>query len=690
VTRGAFRAPLDLPRPASAVLLVCVSTLTLAITGQVSLPVLTLQAAALAAALALRERPFAVQHSGWLLNLALLGAVVHALALVRGGAPWLVALAHFATLASGLTLLDARPRRSEFLLVVIALFQVVLASNLTDSVFFPLLLAAFLFSAVWTLLVHTLRVEALEAGDPLAATRALGPALLRLTLMASVLSLVLALGLFLLLPRLTPRAILPGGGAIPTAVSGFSDRVELGDVGRIRDDATRVLRVDLGDARVPAEERYWRGLAFDRFDGRSWSISTPGRRSVSGSSEAGLSLSLPGAGPLQEERVVREPVESGVVFGLGDAVRFQGAVRRLERDANGGLYAPGSEGERMRYTLTSRGAARPEDVARDDRAAPPEGGERFLALPDLAPAIADLAAGITRGAATDLEKARRIESHLQRNGRYTDTPPALDPDSDRSPVEAFLLGALEGHCEYFASAMVVLARQSGLPARLVNGFAGGRTNPIGGFVEVARSDAHAWVEIHFASAGWVRFDPTPAAARLAAEVAPSLTARLADLASALELLWFERVVDFDRRDQIGALRSAWLAWRPEARDATERARAAERFRLAAPTLRDVVAALAAACAAVAVAAAWRARAARRGLACPSYAAALRLLARRGLVRAPATPARHFARSVAPALPPEASNAFATLTDAYLAERFGGAPSPRAGGALRSLRDSLRA
>ena len=65
--------------------------------------------------------------------------------------------------------------------------------------------------------------------------------------------------------------------------------------------------------------------------------------------------------------------------------------------------------------------------------------------------------------------------------------------------------------------MVVLAREVGLPARLVNGFAGGRTNEIGGFVVVAQSDAHAWVEIHYERAGWVRYDPTPADLRARAE-----------------------------------------------------------------------------------------------------------------------------------------------------------------------------
>ena len=94
------------------------------------------------------------------------GITLATIAVALRGEPSTIALAHFAALTQGLQLLDARPRHTEFLLVALALFQVVLAANLTDSVFFTPLLVAFVGSAVWTLLVHTLRSEAIEAGAP--------------------------------------------------------------------------------------------------------------------------------------------------------------------------------------------------------------------------------------------------------------------------------------------------------------------------------------------------------------------------------------------------------------------------------------------------------------------------------------------------------------------------------------------
>jgi hypothetical protein len=219
--------------------------------------------------------------------------------------------------------------------------------------------------------------------------------------------------------------------------------------------------------------------------------------------------------------------------------------------------------------------------------------------------------------------------------------------------------------------MVVLAREVGLPARLVNGFAGGRTNEIGGFVVIAQSDAHAWVEIHYEHAGWVRYDPTPADLRTHAGPALSFGESIADLASALELWWFQRVVGFDRSDQIDVMKRAWLAWHGRVSESDPpRAERARAWRAVLDRGNAVIGlAVAGAIAVAALLAAQRGRAATRAVH-PCYARALRLLARRGLVRSAGATARAFAREVDAALPASAAAAFAELTEAYLCERFG--------------------
>jgi hypothetical protein len=696
VSRLEFRVLDTAARPTSAWVLVTVAGASLWITGQLAPWAIALQGLAIAVSFARRRRPFRWQRSSWALDLGLAAIVAASLAVALQDGPSTIPLAHFAALTQGLQLLDARPRKTEFLLVTLAVFQLVLAANLTDSVFFIPLLVATLLATVWTLLVHTLRMEALEAGDPGSVTQAVTPGLLRTTLLASSLSIVLALLLFVALPRLRSSVVTASALAPTLATAGFSERVELGDLGRIRQDPTVVLRVETLEGEPPGfGGDYWRGLAFDRFDGRSWSITPAGRHRIAGSAETGVFLGHDPGEIDRVQRVVREPVAGGVLFAAGEVRRLQGGVRHLQRDASGGLYAGDQGDERVRYTVaTRRRAGWDDERLRRDAAAPPlRDGERFLQRPPLGSTVTEMAQRIVAGARSDADRVRAVETWLLRNGRYTDHPPET---GERPPIEAFLLGELAGHCEYFASAMVVLLRELGIPARLVNGFAGGRENPIGGFVELTRSDAHTWVEVHYRSAGWVRYDPTPPDLRARPAAVASLATRLRDLGSALELWWFQRVVGFDRSDQMRALKEAWRAWqRARSGGLRERSRGRWTARRTAsrwpPDDRIPWRALAGA---LGVAGAigllrWRRRRDGDRSALPAaYAAALRLLERRRLARPAATTARAFARRVAASLPP-AGPPFGALTERYLAARFGGRPWRSADEDLAALRRALR-
>ena len=695
MTRRNFRSDVAAPRPASAWAMVSVASATLWITEQLALWVVVAQAACLVASLAMRTRVHRWQQSALVLNLAMVAIVSVTVRVALRGEPSTIALAHFAALTQCLQLLDARPRRTEFLLVALALFQVVLAANLTDSVLFPPLVCAFLFATVWTLLVHTLRSEAIEAGQLHELPRTFTPGLLHTTLISCALSLAVAALLFVTLPRLRSNVMIGPSLGAPFASAGFSDRVALGDLGRIRQDSRVVLRVETlaGDA-PNAEDAYWRGLAFDSFDGTSWSVTRPERHGVSGSAEGGVRFGAEDDGPELVQRIVREPVASSVLFAAGGVRELHGTVRRLERDRHGSFFAAGQDDERLRYVVRSR-AERPSDRAlRRDRAAlPPRDGERSLALPPLSERFvaAASALGAGTGIDSDVARVRAIERALRTQGRYTDDPPDPVPGSTLSPVEDFLLGGLAGHCEYFASAMVLAARIQGFPARLVNGFAGGRTNAIGGFVELTHSDAHAWVEVHFERAGWVSFDPTPPDLRLRGDAPLSLAGRMAEFGSAFELWWFQRVVGFDRSDQIGALKTAWLAWR-SAEDAQKQCAAAglPRFDPRIPW-RETAMLVGSLLAVAALVRAFRQqRRAARDLPPAGYRRALRMLARRGLLRGASTPARDFASLVRTRVPSPAADAFDSLTESYLAERFGARPVGDCRPQLQQLSRGLRA
>jgi hypothetical protein len=637
--------------------------------------------------------------------------------LAMRGRPATLSLAHFAALSQALQLIDARPRKSEFLLVALALFQVVLASNLTDSVLFPPLLLAFLVSVTWTLMIHTLRTEAIEGGDLDGARHVVTRGLLRTTALATLASLALATCFFLVLPRVKSSFVRGGLGG-PLAMAGFSDQVELGTIGRIRQDDTVVLRVETlrGEPAAPIDA-YWRGLAFDHFDGRRWSISSFAagydRELLNGHARFGLNVRGRPAEDALVQRIVREPVEAGVVFAAGPIMRVEGPLKQLERDTNGGVYDPSQTDQRIRYTVWSHAGHRDLASLRTDDAIPPsETGPRsvlrqarYLELPDFDPEVLALASRITEGAATDADRAEAIERHLRANGHYTDSPDDMTSGGERSPIEGFLLGDLAGHCEYFASGMVVLARAEGLPARLVNGFAGGRVNEVGGFTELTASDAHAWVEIHYRDAGWVRYDPTPPDLRMRALSDGTLAETIAALGSALELWWFQRVVDFDSSDQILALKSAFVFFR----DLWEGAPKSTKVALPTDRRREPgtsgaadpgdgpphLIALFAVAAGLALLGLWlRSRDAMRRDGVPAdYARALRWLARRGHPRPRASTARDFVENLASTLHPTVAEAFSPITERYLRHRFGGGGEAPAGAVeadLERLRAALRA
>jgi transglutaminase-like putative cysteine protease len=105
------------------------------------------------------------------------------------------------------------------------------------------------------------------------------------------------------------------------------------------------------------------------------------------------------------------------------------------------------------------------------------------------------------------EIVRRIQAHLA-GFAYTLTFDAQAAES-AEPVADFLQRSHAGHCELFAAAMVLLARQAGVPARLVTGFRAVEENDAGGYTIVRGRDAHAWVEA-WVDARWVTYDPTPA------------------------------------------------------------------------------------------------------------------------------------------------------------------------------------
>ncbi|HWS30439.1 MAG TPA: transglutaminase-like domain-containing protein [Clostridia bacterium] len=133
----------------------------------------------------------------------------------------------------------------------------------------------------------------------------------------------------------------------------------------------------------------------------------------------------------------------------------------------------------------------------------------YLQLPDTLPeSVYETARSITEGQSSPYQKARAIEKWLRENCTYTLTPGTPPEDED---FVAYFLGTRKGYCVYYASAMAVLARCEGLPARFVTGYAIKRNemypNSPNSYV-ATNATAHAWTEVYFKGIGWVVFDPT--------------------------------------------------------------------------------------------------------------------------------------------------------------------------------------
>ena len=133
--------------------------------------------------------------------------------------------------------------------------------------------------------------------------------------------------------------------------------------------------------------------------------------------------------------------------------------------------------------------------------------DRYLQLPSSLPGrVKELAIDITRGASTPYQKVMAIKNYLAGYpySLYIEAPP---PDADG--VDYFLFTQKSGYCTYFASAMTVMLRSAGVPARLVSGFLSSEYDPSAHNVIIRERNFHAWTEVYFPGYGWITFDATP-------------------------------------------------------------------------------------------------------------------------------------------------------------------------------------
>ncbi len=478
-------------------------------------------------------------------------------------------------------------------------------------------------------------------------------------------ALVGGVAFFVLFPRLSWNVA--SRGATPPVVgatAGMTDRVRLGGGGTIKTSARVVLRATLEpDPGRERLERYWVGRHFDVFDGREWrgaGVAQPPAPIVFlGPVGSGRLVQRIELLPAYESRTLvglERPLSFGSAVALTTAgssstslVQVRGEEVHFASDANAYRYAASSTEEKQ--------ATEPLDEPQRQRA--------LAVPPTLDPRVRELAARVAGGEDDPLATGRRLERWLTRNLEYTlELPGDVD-----DPLVDFLFARKAGHCEHFATALAVMLRTRGIPARLVGGFFGGER--IGERYVLRAGDAHAWVEAWVDGQGWVRFDATPETGR--GGQPPALLSRLVNGYERLEELWRSRVIDYSLIDQIAFVRG--LIRPPTAREVTAEAPEAQGARPL--PLRRLAGAIAAGLVTLAL---WRRLARRREQRAHVAASFLAEVERRldaaHLARAGDERLEELSRRLTAAGHPAAA-ALAQATRRYLEARFGRRPLAKA-------------
>jgi transglutaminase-like putative cysteine protease len=282
------------------------------------------------------------------------------------------------------------------------------------------------------------------------------------------------------------------------------------------------LRGSLGNTvvmRVRAQRpSYWIGETFDTWDGQSWQVPT---KNVPVALYSGSPFPVP---PAADSPVVNDPASAGsdlqtfymaqsspnLIFHADSAAEVWFPARNIYISGNDTIVSPIALGPGAIYTVRSDvNTATPAQLQADTgtpAATQAKTLQSDLRLPHAYPRVKALAEKITAKKTTTDAKVQALIAWMGAHTHYSTDIPPLPPGADT--VDEFLFGNRTGFCEQISTAMAVMLRSIGIPAREAVGYVPGSYNPITDLYEVQGKDAHAWVQVWFAHYGWQSFDPT--------------------------------------------------------------------------------------------------------------------------------------------------------------------------------------
>ena len=549
---------------------------TLAGTGGLDLPSVILVGVALVIRgyLLAKKNPFVISDR-WTTPLSLAYFAFFAVDYLAFSRGFLPATIHLALFGLVVRMFSLRRERDHVTLAILAFLMVLASAVLTVDSVFLFAFAVFMLMAVVTFVLMEMRrsgrdanIEARHSNDP-QEHRHLAFALVRIAPALMILILICGAALFFVMPRMSAGNL--GAYSYGTDFSaGFSDRVQLGQIGEIQQSNSVVMHVKIDGDTTGRYDLRWRGVTLASFDGHSWS--SPQAQSLlqkqSDNSFAIPALEAASSVPVAPRteppnlihyRVLMEPIGTNVFFLAPRARSVSGDYRQLAADGGGAVYDVDPRHAIGHYEATSDIATpSPAELRATGSGYPAPIRNTYLTVPALDPRIRQLALQITASSGNDYDKAAAVELYLKARYGYT---LSLPQTAETDPVANFLFVRKKGHCEYFASSMAVMLRTLGIPTRVVNGFRSDEFNDLTDSYVVRAKDAHAWVETYFPGYGWQTFDPTPSGNGTGT---PHGWDRLALYVDAMASFWREWIISYDSSHQyvlgqaaINGSRGAW-------------------------------------------------------------------------------------------------------------------------------------
>ncbi len=497
---------------------------------------------------------------------------------------WLVNSITFALLATVARAMQLSTSRQYFQLVGLS-FLLLIASAVTNpDVYFSFFFVLYAVLLTWAL-TYTHIVQQVEESEEASglAWKASSFVSRRFLIGSSALALLLLISsmvIFFLFPRLG-LGFFSARVRSAESIQGFSDSIELGHFGTLQESGRVVLRLEFvsGEDHIGPESMLrLRGITFDKYDGRGWTKSKSAAYQLRAGRDGFHPISSYGSAKDIEYNeieydIYQEPleIETRVLFSIVRPLslrpvanrfdRFRGTMKTYFIDEMQDLSYDGPRGTSVSYTMRSGLLKlRPGSLRRTLQKYPRSIRKRYLQLPEgFDPRVNELAEEVIGSADNPYDMALAIESHLANNYKYNKEGQGELTD----PISNFLFERKEGHCEYYASAMVLMLRTLGVPARPANGFLGATYNAFGEYYTVTEGRAHSWVEVYFNQWGWITFDPTPAVESLPEET--GFFGNIALWFDAMKLEWYKWVVEYDLERQLALYTGLWNAIAPESR-----------------------------------------------------------------------------------------------------------------------------